>query len=198
MNSLINSAIKRLQALAGYACIQRRQKIKISLSLLLAGWLLAGCFQHYYKTNTKEQVDICLMEKLKAANKYFIIHYNDKIMGTQGVRLENEQLQADLVALPKEHSYYTNPNANEPNVMKVKRQENTLLEVHVYTGETASSGQTHIALPLSDIKRIDVYQYDAEATRRNKIFSIVGVTFVGLAAILVIVLMTNPPLHFNL
>lgn len=196
MNSLINSAIKRLQALAGYACIQRRQKIKITLSLLLVGWLLAGCFQHYYQTGTQQQVDTTLMEKLKAANKYFIIHYNDKIMGTQGVRLENEQLQADLVALPKEHSYYTNPNANEPNVMKVKRQENTLMEVHVYTGETASPGQTHIALPLSAIKRIDVYQYDTQATRRNKTFSIVGVTFGGLAAILVIVLMTNPPIAF--
>ena len=166
------------------------------LSLFLAALILTGCFQHYYKTNSNNTVDRALIEKLKVANKYFIIHYGDKIKGAVQVKTTNDVLEANLVPLPQEHSYYTHPKGNEENKMKIKRETNTLIEVHVYTNTTFSTDQTHIIIPISSINRLDIYEFDPEATRQNRFMSILGLTLGTLAIAATIAVIINPPVDF--
>lgn len=156
-------------------CLQPAKKI---LLIVLGGVALSSCFQHYYKVNSKEVVDTAVIEQLKAANKYFIFHFDEKVMGTQQLNLVNDQLEADLVALPKEHAHHTKPKLDTKNGMKAKNQANTLMEVHLYSSSNpvTSAGQTHIALPVTAINRVDVYEMDARPTRQNHILSVVGVT----------------------
>lgn len=166
------------------------------LSLFFTALILSGCFQHYYKTNSSNTVDGALIEKLKVSNKYFIMHYGDNIKGAVQVKTTNDVLEADLVPLPKEHSFYTNPNGNEENKMKIKREFNTLMEVHVYTTTAFSSDQTHIAIPISSINRLDIYEFDPEATRQNRFMSILGLTVGTLVIASTIAVIANPPVDF--
>jgi hypothetical protein len=166
------------------------------LSLFLAALILTGCFRHYYKTNSSSTVDSALIEKLKVSNKYFIIHYGDNIKGAVQVKTTSDALEAELVPLPKEHSFYTNPNGNEENKMKIKREAHTLMEVHFYTTTTFTTDQTHIAIPLSSINRLDIYEFDPEATRQNRFMSILGLTVGTLVIALTIAVIANPPVDF--
>lgn len=156
-------------------CNKRRQKKGRIVLLLFAILFLAGCFQHYYKTNTMNRTETAFIEKLKAANKYFIIHYGDNIMGTRGLEIKDGALEAQLAPLPKEHSYYTQPEKAEENVMKVKHEANTLMEVHVYTNATPGPVQDLLVMPFAGITRIDVYELDEKATNRNRTWSVVGI-----------------------
>jgi hypothetical protein len=166
------------------------------LPLLLASLILTGCFQHYYKTNSSSTADSALIEKLKVSNKYFIIHYGDNIKGAVQVKTTNDALEADLVHLPKEHSFYTNPKGNEENKMKIKRETPTLMEVHLYTTTTFTTDQTHITIPLSSINRLDIYEFDPEATRQNRFMSILGLTVGTLVIASTIAVIANPPVDF--
>jgi hypothetical protein len=150
------------------------------LLLAFACIILTGCFRHFYKVNSKEVADTTLVGQLKADDKYFILHCEDKVMGTQHLGLVNDQLEADLVALPKEHAHHTNPALNTKNVMKSKQQANTLKEVHLYSSTPVASDQKHIALPITAINRIDVYEMDAGATRQSHILSAIGLTAAGI------------------
>lgn len=97
-------------------------------------------------------------------------------MGTDKLSMKNNLLEADLVLLPKEHSYYSNPNTEKENFMKANRQKSTLMEVHIYTKNAITANQQHISLPLSDIHRFDIYEFDAKATRDNRTTSIIGIS----------------------
>ncbi|MDB5278023.1 MAG: hypothetical protein JWR61_2978 [Ferruginibacter sp.] len=196
MKHAATSTINKITAKAIHSFVQHLPAGKSVLLLLLASALLSGCFLHYYKTNTTEQVSTTVMEKLVNTDKYFIVHFPDKIMGLQNVKLANDRLQAELVALPKEHSYYTAPVVNEANKMKAKYQQQTLVEVHLYLSAPADASHTFVTLPLSNIKRLDVYELDAKATKSNRILSIAGVTIGAWVVFTVILLIVNPPVFF--
>jgi hypothetical protein len=149
---------------------------KKNILLLIPSLFFASCFQHYFRTNTRYEADTAIIEGLRSANKYFIIHSGSRVMGTDKLSVKNNLLEADLVLLPKEHSYYSNPNTEKENFMKANRQKSTLMEVHIYTKIAITANQQHISLPLSDIHRFDIYEFDAKATRDNRTTSIIGIS----------------------
>jgi Tfp pilus assembly protein PilE len=187
------STTKDPALLPAYPLNQLLQKGKIILSILLACTIGSGCFQHYYKTNTRLQVDTTFLKNLKAENKYFIVHADTVIMGMQDAKLVNQQLEATLVKLPKERVDYSHPKINEVNAVKAKHQANTFNEVHIYTGEYVSSGQTQVVLPVSTINKIDVYGPDEKTTRVSAILSIVALGVVGLLIAGLVIIALNPP-----
>lgn len=162
--------------------------------LMAVTTLTAGCFQQYYKTNTRPEADAAVIQQMKAADKYFIIHYVDKIMAAQNLSVTNEVLEADLQALPKEHARYTSPTDEDRNPMKAKYKATTLTEVHLYTDEGFNAEQMHIALPVVDINRMDIYELDAKATRESRVLSIIGVSALAFVLTTIILLIANPPL----
>jgi len=67
--------------------------------------------------------------------------------------------------------------------MRSKQQANTLMEVHLYSDTVIPPNQKHIALPITAINRIDIYEMDAMATRQSHILSTVGISAAGILII---------------
>jgi hypothetical protein len=162
--------------------------MKRIILLLLIVPLFSSCFQHYYKTNSRTSADATQVEKLKAENKYFIIHYNDKITGTQNVNLTQGSMEFSAVTLPKEHSYYISASPDKPNVVRIKHKATTLKEVHLYTNTSFPANENNISLPFASINRMDIYEFDQKATDRNRTWSIIGLGTATVGTILIIYL----------
>jgi len=174
-----------------------RQKGMLILLFIVVTMLAPGCFQQYYKTNTKQTADAAAIQQLKAADKYFIIHYTDKIMAAQNVQVVNDVFEADLLALPTTHAHYTLPKDYSRNVMKAKHQATALTEVHLYTSTAFNSEQLHTTIPLAEIKRMDVYDKDEKATKENRVTSIIGLSLATIALISVIIVVANPVVNLS-
>lgn len=188
MKRIINQPSDREKSISGYPFNLCKQHFKNMLLLVFICHAFTGCFRHYFKVDSKEVIDAASIEQLKAANKYFILHFEDRVMGTQQLSLVNDRLEAELVALPKEHAHHVRPNLNKKNGMKAKQQANTLMEVHLYANTAIPSTETHIAVPIKSISRIDIYEMDASATRQSHILSTVGLTTSGILIIGTLVL----------
>lgn len=143
--------------------------------LFIAIIVLSGCFQHYYRTKTQNSLDAATVQRLMSANKYLIIHSKNRVAGLLNATVSDNKLEADVVALPKEHSKYLNPKATKANRVKKIDKETTLMEVHLYTGGEMAMDQNRLSLPLSSFNRVDIYEFDQQATTANHVFSWVGV-----------------------
>ena len=194
----------RLATIAGHAffpmyLIWKKKNRKI-LFLLVTAVILAGCFQHYFKTNTQNNVDAATVQKLLVADKYFIVHFGNTVKELLNVSVTSEKLEADIDVLLPEHAEYLNPNTNKANRVKYKDKINTLAEVHLYTTQAYNVSQTHISIPLSSFNRLDVYTFDAAATNLNHVLSILGITILGgavLSAIIVAIACNCPQVFVN-
>ena len=167
--------------------------------IIVSLFALAGCFQYYYKTNTKSRVEAAFIQQLQAANKYFIIHFRDSAVALTHVSASNEKIEGDMVSLMPEHEKYLNPDklttTSQTTVfspkkthyrVKAKDRMFTFMEVHLYADEDIQKDRAQLSLPLSSLKRIDVYELDRQATTANHVLSIVGgALVVGSAAVLI-------------
>ncbi|MFI5133146.1 MAG: hypothetical protein ACHQEB_02365 [Chitinophagales bacterium] len=194
----------RLASIAGPAffplyLIWRKAKKK-AIFFLVISVVLASCFQHYYRTNTQKNVDAATVQNLLAANKYFIVHFGNTVKRLLNVSVTSEKLEADIEALPLEHSAYINPDTDKTNRVKYKDKINTLAEVHLYTTQAYNVSQTHLSIPLSSFNRMDIYTFDAKATTANHILSILGSVIIGgavLSAIIVAIACNCPQVFVN-
>ncbi|HEX5152317.1 MAG TPA: hypothetical protein VFW07_12775 [Parafilimonas sp.] len=146
---------------------------------------LSSCYLNFYRTNTKPSIDAATVANLKLNNKYFIIHFSDTAYGLQNVHLSGDTLQGSLVALPPEHSGYLHPVSPEKSRVKRADQMYTLVEVHLYTA-AANAGNTLFSAPVSSFNRADVYELNREATRKNHIWSTVGIVTTGVAVVVLV------------
>ncbi|MFI5187476.1 MAG: hypothetical protein ACHQF0_12160 [Chitinophagales bacterium] len=166
-----------------------RKKTTGKFILLILGlFMLAGCFQFYYKTNTRHTIDAATIQQLQGENKYFILHYRDTAVSLYNIVLSNERIDAKIVALSPNHSEYLNPDKNmirsrdttyfprKPHYrVKATQRFDAFMEVHLYIDENMQEGQAQFSSPLSSFKRIDIYELDAKTTTTNHVLSIVGI-----------------------
>jgi hypothetical protein len=152
--------------------------------LLLLSVILASCFQHFYRTGTQNKVDAATIQKLMSKNKIFIIHFKDQLGELQNLTISNDKLEADLIDLPPEHLKYTNPNPDKANRVKKMDKANTLMEAHLYYPQDATTGQSHLSIPLAAFNRIDIYEFDEKTTTTNHVLSWIGIA-VGIPAVTV-------------
>ncbi|MCB0284635.1 MAG: hypothetical protein KDF60_18780, partial [Calditrichaeota bacterium] len=160
--------------------------------LVIAAIVLSGCFQHYFKTNSRQSIDAATVQRLMSANKYVIIHFKDRIVALNGIALNGDNLIAEPIELTPEHKKQLNPvnekianswlNSKVSHRVKKVDKEAVLMEVHLYTEEILAQKNT-VNLPLSSFYRTDVYEFDKDVTTSNHIFSIIGVTLGSLAVI---------------
>lgn len=158
--------------------------------------VLSGCFQHYFKTNSQGSVDAAKVQQLISANKYFILHFQNRIVALNNIVIDGDRLTAIPTDVSPEHSHQLFPENKEvtPSTVNNKRSHRmkkadkvaVLMEVHLYTKELFDQKNT-INLPLSSFFRTDVYEFDPNATNTNHIFSWIGVaaataSIVGLIA----------------
>ncbi|MBL7745076.1 MAG: hypothetical protein JNN00_16500 [Chitinophagaceae bacterium] len=165
---------------------KRSKKITIVVVLVTA-FVLASCFQHYYRTNTTNSVDTATLKRLQNSSKYFILHYNDKkAFGLTNVTISGDNIEGDLAELPEERKKYLNPNPEKSNIVRRADKMSALMEVHLYYPQAMTPGQTHVSVPASAFNRIDVYEFDRNATTSNHVISWIGVGLVGAVAVTLI------------
>lgn len=170
------------------------------LSLLLLPLFLSGCFQHYFRTGSSNRTDAATIQKLLNAEKYFILHKGVNAYGLLNMSVKGESIEGDLATLPFNHNKYLNPDVNKSNRVKKEDKPDALMEVHLHTSEAVAEGQTRISLPLSSIERIDVYEFDKDATRLNQTLSAIGVTVAGASLIMgiaVLIACNCPQVYIN-
>jgi len=156
---------------------------------------LPGCFQHYYKTQTRTQVDAAVVDSLQRQNRYFILHLNDSIVGLANIQVKDDTLHGIVELLPSIHSRNLSPEGQKGNRIKKRDEANAYTEVHLYAGQNHDKANVNLALPLSSISRLDAYAEDRKTTSNSLILSLVGITLA--AGTVVVILfksaMTFPP-----
>jgi hypothetical protein len=164
--------------------IRRRKKMAYVLTCFLL-ITLSSCYLNFYRTNTKPSIDAATVSNLKLNNKYFIIHFSDTVYGLQNIHLSADTLHGSLVALPPEHSGYLHPASNEKSRVKRADEMYALVEVHLYTA-AASGTNIVFSAPVSSFNRADIYELNKEATRKNHIWSTVGIVTTGVAVVVLV------------
>jgi hypothetical protein len=157
----------------------------IGLALLAT---LPGCFQHYYKTQTRTQVDAAVVDSLQRQNRYFILHLSDSIVGLANIQVKDDTLHGIVEVLPSIHSRNLSPEGQKGNRIKKSDEANAYTEVHLYAGQNHDKANVNLALPLSSISRLDVYAEDRKTTSTSRTLSLIGIALAaGTAAFVVIV-----------
>lgn len=154
--------------------------------LLFFTLILSSCFQHYFRTGSTKNVDTITLQKLQNANKYFILHLKNTVLGLTNIKVSENKLEADLTGLPEGHGKYLEPGIKRSNQVAKKLKPLVLMEVHLYYPDTIAANQVHIFIPISGINRMDVYEFDKATTTTNHILSWVGVTLVPIAVLSIV------------
>ena len=162
-----------------------RKTRKGTIAIVLAALIfLSSCFQHYFRSGTRNSVDGATLKRLHNSSKYFIIHYsNNKVFGLNNVIVNGDNVEGDLSELTDEHKRHSDPSTNRTNRVKRADKIVTLMEVHLYYPQPIANDQTRVSIPLSAVNRMDVYEFDRNATTGNHIISWIGV---GVASAFVI------------
>lgn len=154
--------------------------------MYVAIWLfvisLSSCYQHYYRTNTQQSTDADILKRLQTSDKYFIIHFPDRNSALRNITINQNNIEGDEAPLPNWHSGELKPNPSGTNAVPHVKMDSVLTEVHLYTSNNGVP-KGRISIPLSEINRMDVYEYDQKATRLNHTLSTVGVTITTLIAV---------------
>jgi hypothetical protein len=168
------------------------------LIFILTIFILAstGCLPLFYRTNTTTEIDNKKVSTLINQQRYFILHADSTTeKGIQGLSLHGDTIKGLIVTLPKDHTKNLEPDpTNEKNRLgtKAKDRKTGLTEVHLYTNTPTTTDS--LILPLSTIKRMDVYELNEKATRRNHTWQIAGIIVVGVGLpLLFVAMMLNMP-----
>lgn len=162
-----------------------KNKTVMALITMLIAAAAAGCYQQYYRTHTKASADADMIHKLQANDKYFILHLPDRIVALQNLVVKDNSIEADEANLSPAHTSELSPKTDRSNAVKKNNKDSVLIEVHLYTSKPLA-GNNRISLPLADINRVDIYQFDSKSTNANHAFSTAGVVLVSIAAVTLI------------
>lgn len=173
-------------SIAFYA-IYKKCKPAIYVAACLVVISITSCYQHFYRTNTKPSTDADILQRLQSSNKYFIIHFPDRNAGLQNVTINQNNIEGDEVVLPAWHTGQLKPKTNRANMVPKAERDSVLMQVHLYTANTNIS-KGRVSIPVSDINRIDVYEFDQKATGLNHTLSSVGLVFTSLAVASAVIL----------
>ncbi len=156
--------------------------------------LFVGC--HYYKVGyTADQATI--KEEIQNKGKYIILHQGSNAWHLKDLTLndEKQEMYGTIEALPEGHKYYRNTNPNGNNRYKPREGDPTY-EVHIYIMEMATGAQSNVTVPLSSIKKIELYDKAMGATVASYVFSTLGI-LAGVAVILgIIIILTKSSCPF--
>jgi hypothetical protein len=196
--------ISRLSHRRSYSFFQvlllLKRKLGVILLIPILIFLLAGCFNKFYSAKTTTRIDSMGIEKLKAANKYFIIHYQDSVLGLSGISIDNNVLIGKREQLAPEHSTQLNPQQSTSNIFKKENKDAVLSEVHLYVNDKATTVEyPEVKVPLYNFYKMNVYEFDNARTNKSttgSIFGIVGILAITFGIIVIAVWASQGAYHF--
>ncbi|MDN3670361.1 hypothetical protein QWY93_13650 [Echinicola jeungdonensis] len=147
--------------------------ISLILIPLFLNLIIIGC--SYYKV-TQVSNDPVEIRQAQEQLKYFIIHQGDNSWHLKNIRLkeDSKEMVGEIEPLPPEHQSYLKTDPERANRYRV-RKEFPLHEVHVYVSEYVKGENSKVTVPLSSIKKIEVYDKDKGATTLSYVFGTIGV-----------------------
>jgi hypothetical protein len=158
----------------------------ILILLSLFSFSLTGCFPTFYSANMQTFPQSDSLAKLQADGKYFIVHMprNEMILsvrenaGLVKLKVGKDSLIGEAVDLSDSHSSALNPSKGLIAVSKINR-DSALNEVHLYPSKL-NVDDKQVSIALSDLNRIDTYQYDKTATQNKRVIhTLIAITITG-------------------
>jgi hypothetical protein len=168
---------------------------EISVFLLVVFLHLAvGC--SYYKV-TKVSPKGTTVEGLAKSRKYIIVHQGENTWHLKNIVVDENKMEirADSEPVGHGHDYYYTTKPKGPNRYYPK-QGNPTYEVHLYIAEYAEGGSNQLIIPLSSLKKIEVYDKEMGATILTHVLGVVGVLLAAYVVIGIIVLLTKSSCPF--
>ncbi len=178
-----------------------KRKLRFIPLFFLLAFILPGCLNKFYSVRTTTRIDTDTIEKLIAADKYFIIHYQDSVLQLDDISIANNILIGKRGLLSPEHTTQLNPNESKPNVIKKDDSlEEVLSEVHLYVNVKAETVKyPEVKVPLSNIYKMNVYEFDKSRTNKSEAgatFAVVGV--LAFIVVAIVVASSGPMFTFHL
>lgn len=152
-----------------------RKRRNLFMLLFCVVIIFSSCFLNFYQTNTKPSTDAQTLQKLKAENKYFIIHFKNATKGVDTLTISGDSVYGKIIELPTLHSGHLNPVAGSvKNKVNSDYKSSVLMEVHLYTDEQFTD-HPDFAASISSFNRVDVYEINKKATSQNHLRSTIAV-----------------------
>jgi hypothetical protein len=156
----------------------------LSLFLILAVInLMVGCT--YYKVTSPKSISQ-LEKEINTNSKFFIVHLGDKAWRLKNIALNDEDktMTGNFETLAPEYHQYLKTNVKGNNRYKPQNSNvDPTYQVHFYISEYADGDKDQVVIPLSGIKKIEMYDKAKGANTASYVFGTIGV----LAAIFVVI-----------
>ncbi len=177
--------------------LNRNPKLQKRIALFLILVFLNGTFSCYYYTyKTDSALTLEKIDKLKNSPNYIIVHQADQAFHLSRVTVnqDSQMLEGTLLILPPDHLKYldTKPQPGSSNrYLKKggKGKVNTpyvVNEVHIYIAGQSLDTDKQIAIPLTSIEKIEIYDPDTNATTASFVLGTILIT-VGVIAIVILI-----------
>ena len=177
------------------------KKIFAFILLIACFNLFIGCFNRFYMpvrttSNTIEAKESTL-KKLEQEDRYFILRKGAYSYAMSNVMLDETKMEltADLGSVPAIHRLYIQNKHTNFRYSKGKKQQVVLKEVHLYSNDNTSIDTSkQFTLPLANIEKIEVLEFDERRTTNSYVWGTIGTTLgVGLAILAIAALTYTPP-----
>jgi hypothetical protein len=158
----------------------------ISVFVLIAFLnMLIGCTYYRAKVFQPSQQDAGMIKEMKD-RKYMILHLGEKVWLLKDIVIseDNKEMKATTEPLPADHLFYLHTKIPGANRYKPKQGSPTY-EVHIYISEYAEGINSQIIVPLSGIKKIEIYDPDVGATVASYVFTTIGI-IAGACVVLIV------------
>jgi hypothetical protein len=161
-------------------------KRPLVLVVTLVILVFTGCFRKFYETGTTNVPSSGQIDSLKAADKYFIIHFPKESFNISNVKMNEDSLQGNIKLISGIHTAALRPKPNSTNVMSGKHSQSILQEVHIYSSYDVDRNATNVSIPRSSLYRMDIYKFDKGRTTTSTVASIFGIVVFLALTILII------------
>lgn len=172
----------------------KSMRFKMISFLLIVAMLNVSVGCNYYKVATAQSA----LEGVRQidANKYVIIHFQTDEWAMSKLVFDdaNQVLKGYKATIATAHRNHETP---EPKGNRFKpRLESPDNEIHVYIDEYETLEDGSIAIPVSGMNRVDVYDYQVGATIASYVFTTLGILTGLYLIVMIIVLLTKSSCPF--
>ncbi|MCY1720721.1 hypothetical protein OU798_10225 [Prolixibacteraceae bacterium Z1-6] len=168
----------------------------ISWILIVALLNLTGACKNYFKVTESTQPVSESLDELQQQNKTFILHLEKQTWEFEDLKIVENELRGNA------YKTYQSPILvpvvpNKPNRYDKKSFETRILnEVHIYTSELNRTDYAKVAIPLSAIQRVEIYEKDKKATNSSYILGGIGIGVLAYGLLVIIVALTKSSCPF--
>lgn len=159
--------------------------------------LTIGC-HNYFKVNSSPQPSAETITQLNNAQKTIIVHFNEEKWVLVDALIKNDTVKGQLL------DYQMPPlvkpvNPDRPNRYRISRSINQrylLNEVHLYLDEYTDLLNNQVSIPVSSIRKVEIYDKDTATTVGSYFIGTLGATAAAFIVVGVIVALTKESCPF--